>query len=349
MTNLTTGLNMVSLALIHAFSADNVSRVGNPFADDKDKKVLAGALIDGWDEVLGLIGVYKLSKEQGLQGAMEREAVLAELTEAVEDFDVTYEGKKVTVSASDILRSWKEMFCNAKGKVKVPTYGQVFGFRRKALLPEVNAVRRKLDLDPIEELPCRVRSYACDMDRFADCIKENTHKNFGTRALSNVDRVNAAQKLFFEGSTQSHMRKIFKDGMGQKLHALCALDNAHQSLKVVERIVKGELLFGGLDKEDMRKLLNEGAEAPLVDEYLKNPKKKKNADKMAAKTKIATAASQFPVKLVARVCKAIIEDKMESLNDLIPRRELINDAVEAALKAELKPEKVEAEKVEATK
>ena len=329
MSNSSTNFEMVSLARVHAFSADNVSRVGNPFADDSDRKQLAGALMDGWNPVLGLIGVYKLSKEQAAQGVKEREVIHEGLKAATDDFAITYEGKQVNVSASDVLRVWEDTFCNAKGKVKSPDYGQVFGFRRNHVLPEVNAARRKMGLELISEIPVVIREYASDLDRYEDCIKENTHKNFGTRVLSNADRVHAAQKLFFEGSTQSHMRKVFKDGMGQKLHALCQLDRDYSTLTIIERVVKGDLDFGPLDKEDMRKLTAEGAEAKDVDSYLKNPKVKKNDKKMASKTKIETAAKQFPVALVARTLQAVLDDNLESLNGLIEKRDEINKAVES--------------------
>jgi len=331
MDSSSTNLPMMQLARVHAFSADNVSRVGNPFADANDRKQLAGALIDGWNPNLGLIGIYKLSKEQSAQGVKERETIHAGLKAATDDVAVAHEGKQITVSASDCLREWEDLFCNAKGKVKSPEYGQVFGFRRMLLLPEVNAVRRKLGLTAIAEIPYLLKTYENELERFEDCIVENTHKNYGTRALSNVDRVSAAQKMFFEGCTQSRMRYVFKDGTGQKLYALCQLDRNHNSLKVIERVVKGELDFGPLDKEKMRKLQEEGAEAKAVDAYLKNPKEKKNEQKMAAKSKIVTCAKQFPIKLVAQVLTAVLEDKLESLNPLIEVREELNAAVEAVI------------------
>lgn len=331
MPNSITGLNMVALALIHAFDADNVSRVGNPFADVADRKQLAGALIDGWKPSLGVIGVYKLSKEQQAQGVKERTAIRESLKAAEEDFSVTYEQKQITVSASDCLRAWEGIFLTDKGKIIVPQYGQVFGFRRKLVLPEVNAVRRKLKKPAIDALPVHLKTYENDLERYEDCITENTQKNVGTRALSNVDRVHAAQKLFFEGSTQSNMRKVFKDGMGQKLYALCTLDKNHASLNIVERVVNGDLDFGPLGKEEMRKLHEESAEAKEVDVYLKNPKEKKNEKKMAAKSKISTAAKQFPVELVARTLQAVLDDNLESLNPLIEKRDELNKAVSSVL------------------
>jgi hypothetical protein len=323
-------LKYVSLAELHAFSGDNISRVGALFKDDADQKTLVAAMFPGWNEELGIIGAYKLSKEQAEEGVKERSKLHALLQAETEDVEIKVEGKTFVASANDRLAAWEAAYMK-NGKVIAPTYGQVFGFRRNSILPTVNAIRRKAQLQPIESIPVSIKSYENDLERFEDTISENTLKNFGTRTLSDVDRISAAQRLFHEGATQTHLRRVFKDGMGQKLHALCTLDHAHKDLNIVKRLIAGELQFGPLDKEEMRKLVKDAATSEAVAKYVEHPKDGTNESKMASKKDVKTMADQVPVEIIAIVLKAVVEDKLPTLVAFVKKAEAINAAVKAVM------------------
>jgi hypothetical protein len=334
MANAITAAKLVNIlvSLIARRRVDNVSRFGDHFKDDADRNKLTAALVGGWNPSLGIPRVYELNLDERKSALVEREQERVRLQQATGEQKVMVNGKMITITASDFLRDWDELYTKG-GKIIAPMYGLVCTNRRNEILPAVNAIHRKLGIELITQLPCDVRIYASEIERHVETMLENTQHNTGTKQLTAADKANASRILFQGGATDSDMRRVFGAGEGQKRFAICSLDKRFPELKMVDKIIDGSIVDSQLNKEELRKLLSTNASQVLVKAYLDDPKAGKDANKpkMADRAHIEALGNQCPAKVVADTAKAIEMNNIAALRPYGERSADLNIVVQIVM------------------
>jgi len=327
----------VPIGHAHAFHSDeNVSRCGDLFEDQKDMVELASQLYPGWQVQLGDAGLYELTDVQVIAALKENEKTWIELKDATEEIPVRVGDSTLTTSASDRLRAWESSYVKG-GKLIKPKYGQVYAFRRVSVLPLVNAARLKAGAPLIETIPCSVYEFDNDLDRYVACILENTGKTAGARKLSEQDMITGALKMFQTQCAEADFRRVWKVGTAQKLFALCRLAAKHPDLEIIDKIAKGDLKYGPLDKEKLRKAVKSNASANEVTVMLNEPRT--NDKKMASKTAIERVAEQTPIRIIAWAFGKAINDDLAAINVLVTN-DVLKDELNAAIGKVLKEHNV---------
>lgn len=313
---------------------DNVSRVTH-FRDEADKVRLASLFVppeEGWLPNLGVINVYRPEEAKFLayvEDALKARLEIRErISKSTEDVRLQVEGVNVTVTPSDRLRVFDQLYM-VKGKPVAPKYFGVNGFRRTSadVFILANAARMKLGKSLITELPTYFKAYASDVERYEDCIRENSLKMTGAWALSFADALKSTINILTCGGTQSTLRRLFKDGPGQKLFAIFELDRLYRKLHIIERIISGEFPYGPIMATEIRKnLVNIDdpkdwkikADPKDVETYLTDPKKggKKNDPKIAAKDEMTNVKLRHRSIVVRVSFKAVLENNLGSLAPL---------------------------------
>lgn len=326
----------MSLSKIWSFREDNPSR-GFPAGDAtlplgyfeaaRDRDELVAQLVpEGFKPHLGIAGLYSLTPALKKRAVQEIKAFGELLEKAPEVIEIKIDGQNLAIKQQTYINAFN-LIHYEKGKIIEPEYGLVFGHRRTVIMPFVNAVRNQLGMHDILEIPVSVKNYANDLERHTANVEENTLKMAGAKTLDHASKVRAAYKLYSEGANENRLRKVFKDGMGQKLYAIMQINNLHPDLKVVETIQNDEKLFPILDREDLRKLAKEGT-TETVEKYLKDPKagRKQSVTPIAPGKDIRARAQQSPVKAIRFILGAVVHNDLALLNKLTDLADGLNKA-----------------------
>ncbi len=365
--NQATKTKLLSLSSVHANYLDNVSRSLTCYADSyegkSDKQKLAGLIAEaGWSPTETL-GVTAMSEDEIAIATAQREATWAELREASamaqSESDTIYKVKTTNavilnddsdenyitqVSAKMELEAFERLYVKS-GKVIVPEFSLIWGFRRTGVLPLVNAVRRDQLQEEITKMSFVIMTFDSIDQRHMLCIQENTNKATGLKTLSAVDCLAAAKTLFNEGATQATLRKTFSHGTGQKLHAFLALNAQHLDLDLYNRCMlpakdsddvatPNYIKFSALNKEKLRTLggIDKGknqcepATKEEVNEYMANPNDDK-PEKVSTMSKgdIAIIAKQHPSKIVQMIAGAIGSNDKETIKSFNLHADRLNE------------------------
>jgi hypothetical protein len=303
---------------------------------------LATLIAGGWNPQHGFIGVTpitgKAAEKDKKLAAAQRKKLVAEIMGYKEGFQTRVGDQTVTVTMAHLEKALAETL-PLDAEV---THDVVWGFRRFYSLIFANAIRLAMGEEPMTTLDFVVKVYTNEADRRIDNVLENTGKNDGVRRLSKADIIKAGRDLFEQGVKESMLRKVFKDGTGQKLYATCSLDQSHPELKLVDRLITGQLAWDPLDKEELRKLVSSGAASGDVSSYFENPKGTNSNQTKMAKRKDIDGLKNHGVEIVRFVAKAILADDLGALNVLLKHKDGINTAVRKAFGGALPtPGKVE--------
>jgi len=196
------------------------------------------------------------------------------------------------------------------------SHGINSGSRRFALMPYVNAIRVRLGMKPITEIPVEFKAYKSDADRIADNISLNTKDVFGKQEVSYLGVLYAASILWSANvkETEIGRRLRLERGTTQKIAGILKLDSKFPDLGVASGVIDGTFPWGPLNKETMRKLAAEGTEESAL-EYLKAPKKTNgNAPKPASGKDIGSAIERAKTRIVRTVLGAVKDNKLNALS-----------------------------------
>jgi hypothetical protein len=309
---------------------DNIARQ-DLFRDTRDEHNLISLLVPGWDGQLGRPVATRMSPEEQAEAVK----VLQKLHDKLKSADLSSEpekisldGESVTISMPEMLQVFESVYCGKDGEIVVPEYKGATCFRRGNVLLKVNTVRAKRKAELITELPCVEKTYASPMDQFVDNIRENQLKTAGARKMSNADSVGAARHLFQLGATEAKLARAFglKRGMAQKFHRLCQLDAKHPDLKIVDRILNGEIEAKVFDKEKVKGLLDKDASTEEVATFIAAPNAG-NASKIMSRKEIEALAEQCPVELIKLAYQAVLKNDASVLQPIVAKATAINKAV----------------------
>ena len=321
----------MAIASIHHREEDNVSRQTH-FKDDADRIRLTVKMAqrpEGWIPSLGIPNVYQPSDKAILKKYQDETVKglgsLLTALEADSNGDATYtldDGIKVTVTKEARILAFRKMYMDAKGKFIVPEYFGVNCFRRFNVLLEANAIRLRRKDALILEIPVLFTKYGSDAERFEACVLENTLKMAGALKPSYQDMLLSTIKLLQCGSNQSTIRRLHGAGLGQKLFALAELNRLYPKTKVAERVANGEIEFGPLGKEEIRKLMDTAnasawkisAPEKDVESFLLNPKAAEgNKPKMAKREELEGVATRSPIKLIQFTMDCALKNNLGAL------------------------------------
>ena len=325
---------MMPVGSIHYFPGQNVSRHGIHTDSTATHDLIAGMAERGYDVTKPLVA-YKLSDKEIKKAVAERQAILDQLKEANDPIKTSRhnaEGKteKVSLAASDVLRTYQAMYVGDDNKIIKPTHAGVFGFHRNHCLVPANALRRLDKLPIIAELPIIVKTFKNSHERMMETIGENTlNLTEGVNKLSGRDLTAAARNLFHAGSNEAKFRRLFKAGTGQKLYAICQIDGKFPDAKIISRILDKKIDYARIDKEGARKLVkkmdeftSETIEAHLVEDRVNDKPQMSKPDQVSLEEK-------NPCIVVKKTLLAVRDDDaMLHLSDVGVRAPALNACLE---------------------
>lgn len=260
------------------------------------------------------------------------------------------EASKFDLSAVDLANAHKMTYLTEKGNDRKINWLGVSGHRRARMLIIANAILLRLKRPIITEMATIKSEYGHITDLQEACLWENLSQVQGVVTLGIPDKLTAARHMYQKGALEIRLRKVFKDGMGQKLYGLCWNDD-HYGTDLVDRCIKDPKLFGPLTAADLRKFRNAYEEAEsVVDnpdssesdveimkavmapdalvQYFENPKAGKKNEPAMAKKDTITGIGQSPVKIIKAVVKAVLKDMPTTLDVYTPYAAEINTAIE---------------------
>lgn len=156
------------------------------------------------------------------------------MKERMEQWDALKSAAKLGSEKLVDLVTFEELYTHG-GKLKPIEYLGVSANRRSEVFFPAMVERKKQNLPISMEIPVMVRHYANAAERLDDQIDENELKTAGFLEMSDVDRLLAAQRRVQLGAIQSDLRRVFKDGMGQKLWGLLELNRLWPTIGIVSR------------------------------------------------------------------------------------------------------------------
>lgn len=202
----------------------NRARPNGHYGDNKE--LLTSMTTRGWvcDED-GTIKAEKISDSL-------RERAIKELTELWE----SYKSLAKTDSTKLVdLNVFEEVHVE-NGKIRVPEFVGVTGNRRDSVFLQAMIARRKENLPITVDVPVIIRHYNSPLERLIDQVGENELKSLGFNPTTDVDKLIAAKEAVEMGAIQSDLRKVFKDGTGQKLWGVIRLNALYPELRIIERM-----------------------------------------------------------------------------------------------------------------
>ncbi len=314
-------IQYINAGEVVAFPDRNYSRPdGSLFPSEQSFADLVRSLVPGWDAILSVLAITPLDEKDVQEAKRHVQLLLDSHKESTNDLKIKIDGKTITISPADRLVAAQELYM-PKGKILTPKYEVVAGFRRLIALVVVRAVQKKLDgANLINELPATITTYGSEVDRRYASIRENGAKTEGVLKLTHAQQLESSKGIFQLGARQVDFRNAYgvKPGTSQKMHRICQLDAKHPSLGIIEKAAGNKELWDAFDKEVVKNFLDEDAGADKVAAFLKAPREgKSNKAKMMARTKIEALANQCGVKIVADVCRAIINDDIDGMNKVI--------------------------------
>lgn len=317
-------LKMLYIADIHYTNSDNASREGeNLYTDEADKRVLVTSMSQGYRITEGALIVRALDKEEIVSAISEREAFWNTLKDSSEPFEFSVQGAKKTLSPDSILRAWEAIFVK-NGKVKAPKYKGITGYRRNGILHLVNAYRHMEKLEAVDTIPCETRVFLDKLEEISANIQENERKAEGTLKTGYVAKLSAARIMYRNRGTQAGMREAFKDGVGQKLFAICDLDGNNTDIGIIDGLLASPDKIVACNAAKMRELQRTGT-PETVEAYFTDPAAgRTNTPKMASKKAIALCLQNADT-IVKMTVAAILTNDLEALDLLNKDAKARND------------------------
>lgn len=362
----------VLASLIYWFSDSNYGRHKTSFDTEEQRNEHSVLLKDGWWETAP-VSVVKCTPER----SKEAIRLLTEKWESLKASQVNtvfkVDGKEVTLTPSEILRTFEEHFV-LKGKIIAPEYDAIFGFQRGASILGALALRFKLGIAGDFKIPVIVKEMN-ELERVQACVIENTGKMAGTRlidshwpslvkcAVSLREASMKAGKGFKEIETIKAISagaEGSKRGTGQKAHYIAVLDSRFPSLKIAERLFSeaksnpdegvfyGQELGKALDRNVLQ-VLEMGTRTPLPEKatakteadvaaYFDNPKDDSKRAPVAAKRSDAVNfVNNTDSVLLKFIINAVYSNNLGSLAKLLAYSKELN---EVAAKAGIKVEEI---------
>lgn len=315
------------------FPEHNVSRCASGMSrnSEGDKK-LALSMARGYDSTIGgSIAVRKATTEETKEGIQLRKVYLDALKSVSMDAEpdkVKIGEETILINSSDMVRIAESLFVDDKGKIIPPKYVGVTGYRRGANIAFANAIAAKSGQEGVKNLPVVIREYANTKEQIIDNIRENTGKTEGAVRPGLADNIGAAKRLYQLGASPADIGRAFglNRGATQKFAEVCKLDKAYPDLKIVDRIMSGELENAkSYTYSKVNALLKDGASEEEVEDFLQNPTDK--APKSMKRPDIVRIMDQCPVTLVKMVCLAILKDDASYIEKYVLAANAVNKAV----------------------
>ena len=152
-----------------------------------------------------------------------------------------WEGLKAIAAADSTklieLATFEHIYVEG-GKIRPVEYVGITGNRRDSVYLAAMAARKRENLEITTEIPVIVREYATPLAELAEQIGENELKSLGFNPTTAVDKLLAAKQAVELGATQSDLRTVFKDGIGQKLWGVIQLNSRFPELGIIDRMKK---------------------------------------------------------------------------------------------------------------
>lgn len=143
------------------------------------------------------------------------------------------------------LQAFEQLFVE-KGKLITPEFRGITGHRRahslrkaapkRLLFKNADGVAEPKDLNIL--VPAIPMNFTTEMDLLKYQLAENESEREGFYAPNIFDKLKSARRLFAMGAIQVDFRRVFKDGVGQKLHGILTLDKLWPNIQIVDRMLK---------------------------------------------------------------------------------------------------------------
>jgi len=318
---------------------NNVSRFGLDLTSSSFKELVASLILYGFDISKSSLVVYTLTDKEKTTVETLRNAQLQtyrELKDAIPVYRIresdegdgkeigTYE--TISITPDEITSMYHRMYFSKENTPYPAVYGGVSGNHRSVAILLANCVRAKEDKELILSLPCTVKTYASKIERFADTVQDNGSAQIGRIKLSPRDSVVSARTLFSLGVIEARFRKIFLPGTGQKLFALAKVDARFSKLTIIDKILAGNLDYGKIDKEAIRKL-SKRTNASKADVELALAGKGKNESAIMDKTSIVQWARQTNLPIVRLVLSCILQKDNSLILPIGEKSDDVNRAI----------------------
>lgn len=254
-----------------------------------------------------------------------------------EEWEALKAASKTDSSRVIELDVFETLYCEeSKGgkKTLMPVkYVGVSGNRRSSVFFSSMVERRRQNLEIQTQVPVTVKAYEDDAARLADQIMENSQKDTGFLPPSAVDNLLAARSLIELGKNQNELRRVFKDGVGQKLYGILVLDKRFPGIKIVERMCRkpeedGFIRIQSVKFSDLPDLVLRSDPKALADKNAKRVTQGEEPIKPAAESDIAEYFNKVGKAPATNDPKVMKKETIKGLSDNFPA-----NPVRAAFKA----------------
>lgn len=242
--------SVVPVAEVAWFKRLNIARLTGDYGDEKDlQKTQDSLTLHGWmQNSNGTVDVEPASDTLAEEAQAERQS----------EWDRLKESAKTNGNDAIRLKVFELLYTD-NGKKLIPVkFVGISGNRRSQVFFRAMVARYESGEPVTTEIPVINHGHLQPLERLAVQVGENEGKTEGFREMSNADRLLAAKRCLQYGGKESHLSKIFKRGMAQKLWAIARLDALWPNARVIERMClpegHEEHVPWGIDKEVARKL-----------------------------------------------------------------------------------------------
>jgi len=288
----------------------------------KDQQDLIQAMHKGWlDDTCAYLKVLAITPEDAkivMAARQERlDALKKAVDENVKETKYVIDGELVTASPAERLRAFEKTFM-ADGKIIKPKYEGVFGFRRNHVVLDANVIASKRSMPGFYDVKVQVQSYTDPQDRKDTCIKENTLKVLGAKAPSKTDFLLIGKTLYqkcYGGTKIGETLGISKRGQRQDMHAILKLDGDWKSLKIVDRIVKGDLNLKGLGYKKIKAFYDATPNVKIEDVEAFITKPDVEVPKSMSRKDMEQVVAQHPDQVVVDVIKLVLDNNPDGLGE----------------------------------
>ena len=274
----------------------------DPFNKTNIQFLVNSFIETGFNPVKGCLTVAEYSIKN-MEKAM---TVFAEAVCAVFPKGFIYDGESKVTIDKDSLYS---LFVSLKSNKQ--TYIGIDGYQRFASLIIANQVAKLLGKDSIKIIPAVIVPYV-EKNCLFDAAYINIHRNDGVSNMSQKDMLFSAKKLFSKGCKENDIRKLFGDGMGQKLYSMLIIDSFAKTT-YLDDCLKGSLAFSSIDKEAVRSLAKatkEKVNLKAIQAFYDHPKNV--APKVMSKKDIETL-SNCGIQIVQDFIQGILKNNKDCL------------------------------------
>lgn len=348
-------MQLIPISNIHYVRSANASRSGELFKSDKDFRNLCQSLGNGWtppSNTNGWVIVTDADAKMKKLAQVEREAELARLMASDTRISLSIQGKTVDITESaEVADAYRAMYfittqktkkSPAKTTVLTINFEGCTGYRRNSALPYVNAGLLKSGQPMILEVPALPTQFGSELERLEAVIGENTMKSLGARPLEIADMLYAGWKLWQAAAKQIVFRMHWKDGMGQKIHAICQAQQAYfddvkdpdDRLDVLGYLSANPDKFRSVRHGLLKDKVKVAAPSDEIAEYIHSPKAGQATTakpQMAPRTDIEAMASQHAIQLVRFVHQSVLANDVQQANRFNAIKEQLNAAIDQTL------------------